>query len=105
MNGVADVGGWLVYHGWAVAETCYAHVYVDDQELAREVKAGLWGSTFDRPKDWRALKPGECALLLPNHRMATLLTSISHAATVKNQPVAELQSNGRVLAGHDPPPA
>lgn len=50
MNGFVDVGGWLVSHGWAVAETCYSRIYVDDQERAKQAKAGLWGSTFERTR-------------------------------------------------------
>lgn len=53
MKGAADVGGWLVSNGLAVAETCFSRSYVAEQERARSSQVGIWASKFELPKVWR----------------------------------------------------
>lgn len=51
--GGTDIGGWLVSNGWAVAYRRYSVDYVDEEQVARQAKAGLWSGMFDNPWEWR----------------------------------------------------
>ena len=51
--GDVDVNGWLVREGWAVAYRKYSLDYVDAEDAARQSQAGIWGSVFIMPWDWR----------------------------------------------------
>jgi endonuclease YncB( thermonuclease family) len=51
--GGVDINGWLVTNGWAVAYTKYSLDYVDEEEAARQAKAGLWSGDFQWPWEWR----------------------------------------------------
>ncbi len=51
--GAEDINGWLVREGWAVAYRRYSLDYVDAEGTARQSRAGIWGSTFVMPWDWR----------------------------------------------------
>ena len=44
---------WLVRNGYAVAYRRYSLDYVDEEELAKAEKLGLWDGRFDMPWDWR----------------------------------------------------
>ena len=49
-----DMNAWLVLSGLAVAE--YGNQYKDHEAVARAEGAGLWGTQWQRPKDYRADK-------------------------------------------------
>jgi endonuclease YncB( thermonuclease family) len=53
--GRIDVGREMVRLGWAVAE--YGNEYRADEDRARAERAGAWSGTFERPKDWRRVRP------------------------------------------------
>ena len=59
MNGIKDVGEWLVESGWAIADACFSKSYLTEQNLAHERGMGIWASTFELPRDFRARKRGE----------------------------------------------
>lgn len=51
-----DVGRALVSYGWAVAYRQYGgDRYVQEEELARNQKRGIWGHDFIEPERWRQL--------------------------------------------------
>lgn len=49
----ADLNGWLVEQGHALAYRRYSEQYVLQEEMAREGKRGLWAGRFVKPWDWR----------------------------------------------------
>ena len=49
----ADLNGWLVEQGHALAYRHYSEQYVLQEEMAREGKRGLWAGRFVKPWDWR----------------------------------------------------
>ncbi|MBI1339134.1 thermonuclease family protein [bacterium] len=49
----ADLGGWLVEEGYALAYRRYSHVYVEAESLASDRKLGIWSGEFVAPWDWR----------------------------------------------------
>jgi hypothetical protein len=51
--GSDDVAKWMVQQGEAVAYREYSTAYVEDEDVARKALRGLWGGTFEAPKDWR----------------------------------------------------
>jgi endonuclease YncB( thermonuclease family) len=55
---IADIGGWLVGAGWAVAYEGRARVYRGEEQAAEGAKRGLWGGSFQRPAEWRAGRRG-----------------------------------------------
>ncbi|OWY08899.1 succinoglycan biosynthesis protein [Thioclava sp. F42-5] len=48
-----DLNSWLVRNGWAVAYRRYGRDYVQDEDVARKLRAGIWASEFLMPWDWR----------------------------------------------------
>lgn len=52
--GGTDLGQWMVAQGWALAYRRFSEDYVDDEDMARRVKAGLWAGTFVPPWQHRA---------------------------------------------------
>jgi endonuclease YncB( thermonuclease family) len=53
--GRLDIGGELVWRGWALAYRRYGMTYVRQEAEARAVKRGLWGSRVTPPWTWRKL--------------------------------------------------
>jgi endonuclease YncB( thermonuclease family) len=51
-NGL-ELNRTMVAAGWATAFRSYSQDYVADEERARASRAGLWGSTFQLPQDYR----------------------------------------------------
>lgn len=49
----ADINGWMVANGWAVAYTRYAEDYAAAEAEARAAKRGLWSGRFENPARWR----------------------------------------------------
>jgi hypothetical protein len=43
----------MVQQGEAVAYREYSTAYIEDEDAARKALRGLWGGTFEAPKDWR----------------------------------------------------
>lgn len=48
-----DLNAWLVARGWALAYRRYATDYVDQEEMARNTRRGIWRGTFEPPWEWR----------------------------------------------------
>ena len=44
---------WLVAQGWALAYRQYSQAYVDEEEVARAARRGIWRGNFVAPWDWR----------------------------------------------------
>lgn len=54
--GGTEIGGWMVWAGWAMVSERYNRVaeYHRFQAEARAERRGLWSSRFMHPEDWRA---------------------------------------------------
>ncbi len=52
----ADLSGWMVSNGWAIAYRKYSTDYVADEERAKGQKVGIWAGTFMIPEEWRKSK-------------------------------------------------
>ena len=48
-----DIGSIMVREGYALAYRRYSNDYIDEEELAKEKKRGLWRSKFIKPWEWR----------------------------------------------------
>lgn len=48
-----NLNAWMVRNGWALAYRRYSQDYVDEEDEARERRAGVWAGTFDPPWEWR----------------------------------------------------
>lgn len=57
--GGIDLGQSLIAAGLAIALANGAADYGEAEARARRFRLGLWGSTFERPSDWRAAHPRE----------------------------------------------
>lgn len=55
--GSTDIGGAMVAAGLATAFTKYSNSYVETESRARELKLGLWSSSFEEPAKWREAHP------------------------------------------------
>jgi len=51
--GDVDVAAMQVRRGWAVAYRKFSTDYVDDENIARASKRGLWAGNFEMPWAWR----------------------------------------------------
>ena len=51
--GPYDINAEMVKRGWAVAYRRYSKDYVDEEELAKNNKLGIWQGKFIKPWDWR----------------------------------------------------
>ena len=51
-----DIGSLMVREGYALAYRRYSKDYIDEEELAKENKRGLWRSKFIKPWEWRRNK-------------------------------------------------
>ena len=49
----ADLNGWLVRQGHALAYRRYSTKYVPQEDQAKAVQAGLWAGAFVPPWEWR----------------------------------------------------
>ena len=49
----ADLNGWLVLQGYALAYMRYSEKYVQFKEFARNTERGLWAGEFMKPWEWR----------------------------------------------------
>ncbi len=52
--GQIDLADALVRAGYAVALPQYSDAYLESEEKARTLKAGIWSSKFEAPADYRA---------------------------------------------------
>ena len=52
-DGLKDVGSIMVEEGYALAYRRYSKDYIDEEELAKENKKGLWRTKFIKPWEWR----------------------------------------------------
>ena len=48
-SGSADLNGWMVANGWAVAFQRYSLDYVVDEDAARRSQINIWSGDFDMP--------------------------------------------------------
>jgi endonuclease YncB( thermonuclease family) len=51
--GDVDLGAEQVKNGWAVAYRRFSKDYVDQEQAAKQARAGAWAGTFEMPWDWR----------------------------------------------------
>ena len=51
--GPYDINAEMVKRGWAVAYRRYSKDYIDEEELAKNNKLGIWQGKFIKPWDWR----------------------------------------------------
>ncbi|MGR7995835.1 thermonuclease family protein [Xanthobacter sp. ZOL 2024] len=51
-----DVGASMVRAGWALAFVRYSREYLPEEEEARIAAAGIWGTEFIAPWEWRAAR-------------------------------------------------
>ena len=49
----ADLSGWMVANGWAIAYRKYSMDYIADEERARNQRIGIWAGKFVVPEEWR----------------------------------------------------
>lgn len=54
--GDVSINAWLVRNGWAIAYRKYSKQYIEDEDIAREQKAGIWGGEFVEPWEYRKRK-------------------------------------------------
>jgi endonuclease YncB( thermonuclease family) len=55
LPGGADLNGWLVRQGWAVASG-FSRLYASEEADAKAQKRGIWAGTFIYPREWRRQK-------------------------------------------------
>ena len=51
--GPIDLSAWMVVNGWALAYKRYSKDYVDEEEIARTRRKGVWRGHFMKPWEWR----------------------------------------------------
>ena len=51
--GPNDINAEMVKRGWAVAYRRYSKDYINEEELAKKYKLGIWQGKFIKPWDWR----------------------------------------------------
>ena len=52
-DSLMDIGSIMVREGYALAYRRYSKDYINEEELAKENKRGLWRSKFIKPWEWR----------------------------------------------------
>lgn len=57
--GGAELNGWLVEQGWALAYRAYGKDYVGQEEAARAHRRGVWAGSFVPPWEHRRGRKGE----------------------------------------------
>ena len=65
-----DLGKTMVEYGYATAFRRYSEIYVDDELRAQAARRGLWGSTFERPEDYRLAQQARAEPALSPQRSA-----------------------------------
>ena len=55
-SGPYDINAKMVERGWAVAYRKYSKDYVDEENKARDTRAGIWQGDFMMPWEWRKRK-------------------------------------------------
>lgn len=75
-----DIGREMVRRGMALALDEAAPTYHEAQSLARSLTFGLWGATFQAPREWRAARPAEVAASAPSQRALRQATTASQRA-------------------------
>ncbi len=48
-----NINSWMVEHGYAVAYKKYSKKYINQENIAKKNKLGLWAGTFEMPWIWR----------------------------------------------------
>ena len=51
--GPYDINAEMVRRGWALAYLRYSKDYVEEEEIARSRKVGMWQGEFMKPWEWR----------------------------------------------------
>ena len=49
----ADLGEWMIAHGWAVAYHLYSYEYSRAEQRAKSARRGIWADEFEMPWAWR----------------------------------------------------
>ena len=48
-----DIASWMVVNGHALAYREFSDDYIDEEDVARTMKRGMWRGGFDPPWEWR----------------------------------------------------
>ena len=48
-----NINSWMVRNGQAVAYRKYSKKFIEQENIAKKEKTGLWSGTFEMPWDWR----------------------------------------------------
>jgi endonuclease YncB( thermonuclease family) len=67
---IHDLGREMVRRGLALALNDAAPEYEDAERLARSLKFGLWGASFQTPREWRAARQPEAPAAAPARERA-----------------------------------
>jgi endonuclease YncB( thermonuclease family) len=51
--GSDDLNAWMVSKGWALAYRRYSKDYIDEENVARDNRKGIWRGKFMPPWEWR----------------------------------------------------
>ena len=51
--GPYDINAKMVRRGWALAYRRYSKDYVDEENIARDTRFGMWQGEFMKPWEWR----------------------------------------------------
>lgn len=80
-----DIGREMVRRGLALALEEAAPDYHDAQSLARKLGFGLWGASFQTPREWRAAQGAEAPAAAPrSQRSRRAGTPTKHAAAASH---------------------
>lgn len=90
---IFDLGREMVRRGLALALDDAALEYEDAQRLARSLGFGLWGASFQTPREWRAARQADTPAAAPS-RERTPRTAAAAAAPTR-APASVRDSQGR----------
>ena len=51
--GKININIWLVENGWALAYRKYSKKYVENENIAKSNRVGMWRGKFVEPWNWR----------------------------------------------------
>ena len=78
LDGKADLNGWMVAEGWALAGGHNASAYATEQQAAKAAGRGMWRGVFVAPQDWRAGKRFEQAATAVDPDLCPIKGSVAH---------------------------
>lgn len=57
--GPYDISARMVQEGWALADRRYSSDYVDEENVAKAARIGIWRGEFTPPSEWRRIYEAE----------------------------------------------